>query len=101
MSKATVPYQRKYFSYVHILQDIKHEKWLLYWDMEKVVYTQIAFSIYGAEMYWYICIQQRVKKHQNKYLKHSKDYWTKLICAYERVKCLCMSELNDNSPLEV
>jgi len=24
-----------------------------------------------------------------------------IICAYERVKCSCISELNDDSPLEV
>ena len=83
MSKATGPYQRKYFLYICILQDIKHEKWLLYWDVEKVVYTQIAFSKYGAEIYWYICIQQRVKKY-NKYLKHSKDYRTNAyLCLWE------------------
>lgn len=68
---------------------------------KKIAYIHLAFSVYGAEIYWYICIQQRVENYCNKYLKHSKDYRTKIICAYERVRCFCVSEVNDDSPLEV
>jgi len=67
---------RKYFLYACILQAIKHEKWLLCWDVVKIAYSHLVFSIYGAEIYWYICIQQSVKNYRNKYLKHSKDYRT-------------------------
>ena len=73
-----------YFLYACMLQAIKHEKWLLCWDVEEIVYSHLAFIVYGAEIYWYICIQQRVKNYCNKYLKHSKDYRTNdHLCLWE------------------
>jgi len=91
MSKATGPYQRKYFLYACLLQAIKHEKWLLYWDVVKIAYSHLAFSVFNKVLRITVINIWNTPETTEQMI----------ICAYERVKCLCMSERNDDSPLEV